>query len=109
GQDNAAPVVDLLEAGVASFVSDRIQRHTEPDRDAGFLLYLPYRTHRHGLAGFDFPFRKRPIVIALPMNDHDLGAAPRILPSDHSAAGEDGAARRPHSILVGAGGASGRH
>src|SRR5512133_2125463 len=66
-QDNAAPVVDLLEAGVASFVGDRIQRHTEPDRDAGFLLYLPSRTHRDGLAGFNFPFRKRPIVIALPM------------------------------------------
>src|SRR5512133_1097373 len=96
-QDNAAPVVDLLEAGVASFVSDRIQRHTEPDRHAGFLVYLPYRTYRHGLAGFDFPFGKRPIVIAPPMNDHDFGAAPRIFPSNHSAAGEDGTETAQHA------------
>src|SRR5215213_9021229 len=69
-QDDPAPVVDLLEAGVASFVGDRIQRHAEPDRHAGLFVRLAYGTHRHRLAGFRLSFRQCPIVVALPMNDH---------------------------------------
>ena len=58
----------------------RVQRHAEPDRDARSPPAPRGPPRRERLTGLDLALGQRPVVVALAMDDHDLGAAGRVLP-----------------------------
>src|SRR5215213_10771930 len=86
-QDDAAPVIHLLEPGVASLIADGVQRHIEADGDACLLSHLPHGAGGNRLPDLDLSFRQRPVVVALAMDDQHLGAPRLVLSGYHSAAG----------------------
>src|SRR5215211_1079938 len=107
-QDDSGPVVDLLEAGVACLIGDRVQRHAEPNRDAGFFAYFTYRTHRHRFSSLNLSLRERPVVVPRPMDDHDFDALRLMFPRHNSTAGKN-QSMRALRLLGGAGGADRMH
>src|SRR5262249_14755055 len=52
---------------------------------AGLLVYLPYRGEQCVLAAAQLALRKRPVVVAWPVHQHDLDAAGTV--ARHDAAG----------------------